>query len=220
VRGNNVRIAVVNEVSAAEKNKDIMTALSAFDHEVVNVGMKKGSDSPELTYVETGFLAALLLNAGSVDLVVGGCGTGQGFLSSAMQYPNVFAGLIEGPLDAWLFCQINGGNCISLALNKGYGWAGDVNLRFIFERLFSVQLGCGYPEHRKESQRQSRERLKGISRAVHLPFDRIIESIEPEVLQKVLQFPGVVASLQIDHISNAALRDALVHRCLSLKVPL
>jgi len=213
-----MRIAVVNEVSAAEKNRDIMSALSGFDHEVVNVGMKKASDSPELTYIDTGFLAALLLNSGHFDLVVGGCGTGQGFLGSAMQYPNVFAGLIEGPLDAWLFAQINGGNCISLALNKGYGWAGEVNLRFIFERLFSVELGCGYPEHRKESQKQSRERLKGISRTVHLPFGRIVESIEPAVLANVLQFPGVIASLEIDRIEDAALRSALVARCRSLGI--
>ena len=42
-----------------------------------------------------------------------------GYLNSAMQYPNVFCGLILDPLDAWLFTQINGRNCISLALKRG-----------------------------------------------------------------------------------------------------
>ncbi len=42
-----------------------------------------------------------------------------------MQYPGVSCGLIADPLDAWLFSMINAGNCISLALNKGYGWAGE-----------------------------------------------------------------------------------------------
>lgn len=44
-----------------------------------------------------------------------------------------YCGLIQSPLDAWLFGQINGGNCISLALNFGYGWATDINLWFVFD---------------------------------------------------------------------------------------
>ena len=110
-------------------------------------------------------MSAILLNAGAADFVVGGCGTGQGYLNAVLQYPNVVCGLISGPLDAWLFTQINGGNCISLPLNQGYGWAADANLRFVFDRIFSVERGCGYPESRKESQQQSRAILEGISQA-------------------------------------------------------
>jgi len=126
-----MKIAVINETSAGDKNKDIIAALDAFDHEIFNVGMRKTGGDPELAYIDTGLLGALLLNTKRVDFVIGGCGTGQGFLNSVMQYPGVFCGHILNPLDAWLFVQINGGNCISLALNQGYGWAGDVNLKFI-----------------------------------------------------------------------------------------
>ena len=68
----------------------------------------------------------------------------------------MFCGHILNPLDAWLFAQINDGNCISLALNQGYGWAGDVNLRFIFDAYFRVERGSGYPPHRQAPQRASR----------------------------------------------------------------
>jgi ribose 5-phosphate isomerase RpiB len=214
-----LRIAVINETSAGDKNKDIMNALEGFGYKVVNAGMKKSGGDPELTYIETALLGAILLNIGRVDLVVGGCGTGQGFLNAIMQYPNVFCGLITDPLDAWLFRQINGGNCVSLALNKGYGWAGDVNLKFIFEKMFSVEYGVGYPEHRKESQRKSREKLCEMSKQFHLPFETILEKIDKEILEKVLRFPGVTEIIDIPNIGNEPVKSVLAEQCETLKIP-
>lgn len=207
-----MKIAVINETSAADKNKDIMAALDGFDHQVFNVGMKKSGGTPELTYIDTGFLGAILLNTKRVDFVIGGCGTGQGFLNSVMQYPGVFCGHILTPLDAWLFAQINGGNCISLALNQGYGWAGDVNLKFIFEKLFSVESGSGYPEHRKVSQQQSRKTLINISQKTHLPFEVIVEKMDSNIVEEVLKFSGVWDLLDAKNIKNNRLRDILVKR--------
>jgi len=204
-----MRIAVINETSAGDKNQDILQALEAFDHEVLNVGMKKGGTSPELTYIHTGFLGALFLNAGRVDLVVGGCGTGIGFLDSIMQYPQVFCGLLRDSLDAWLFAQINGGNAISLALNQGYGWAGETNLRFLFERLFSVPFGCGYPKHRAESQADSRETLIHLSAATHVPFHEIVKKLPDKVVRPALEFPGVLESLDPSSLEDSALAEAL-----------
>lgn len=186
-----MRIAIISEVSSAEKNKYIVEALSGFGHEIINAGMKQAIGEPELNYIETGLLGAILLNTKCVDFVIGGCGTGQGFLNSIMQYPGISCGLIESPLDAFLFAKINGGNCISLPLNKGYGWAGDINLRFIFEKLFSTEIGSGYPEHRKIPQQESRIMLMEISKKVHLPFETIIKGVDSKVLEKVLKFPGV-----------------------------
>ena len=186
-----MRIAVLNETSAADRNADILAALEGRGHQVINAGMREKGARPELTYIHTGFLAALLLNHRVVDFVVGGCGTGQGFLNSAMQYPGVFCGHITSDLDAWLFAQINGGNCISLPLNQGYGWAGDVNLRFIFERLFSVERGCGYPAHRKDSQRESRLMLERISGVTHPDFPGVLERLPDEVVLPALSFPGI-----------------------------
>ena len=191
-----MKIAIVTEVSTREKNHFVAEALAGRGHEVLNVGMKGREGEQELTYIQTGLISALLLSTGCVDLVVGGCGTGQGYLNSVMQYPGVFCGLIQEPLDSWLFAQINGGNCISLALNKGFGWAGDVNLRFIFDRFFSVEVGCGYPEHRKESQQKSRAILKGISAAAHTQMDEIVAGLPGDVLLPALCFPGIMDMLR------------------------
>lgn len=205
-----MKIAIVTESSTVEKNKDVYEALKGFGHEVINIGMKKAEGEPSISYIETSLIAALLLELKAVDFVVGGCGTGQGFFNAVLQYPGIACGLIQDPTDAWLFAQINGGNCISLALNKGYGWAGDVNLKFIFEKLFSVEFGCGYPEHRKEIQKKARQTLADISRKVHLPFETIVEALDAEVLKKALTFPGVWDLVQ--SAGDSRLKKALEKR--------
>ncbi len=191
-----MRVAVINEISAADKNGDILTALDGLGHQVINAGMTKAGEGPELSYINTGLMAALLLNAKAVDYVIGGCGTGQGFLISVMQYPGVTCGHILNPLDAWLFTQINGGNCISLALNQGYGWAGDINLKFIFEKLFSVQSGLGYPEHRREAQKASRLLLQDVNAVTHQAMPAIIERLPADVVKPAIAFPGFMETLE------------------------
>jgi len=205
-----MRIAIVNETSAADRNADICAALEGRGHTVINAGMKKNLEPPELSYIHTGLLSALLLNAKRVDFVVGGCGTGQGYLNSVMQYPGVFCGHIVNSLDAWLFTQINGGNCISLMLNQGYGWAGDVNLRFIFDRIFSVESGAGYPPHRQEPQRESRETLARVSQSTHRSMAEILAALPESIVRPTLDYPGVRALLDAATVEDAALRNALL----------
>ena len=208
-----MKIAVINETSAADKNKDIIAAIEGRGHTIINAGMAKTGAKPELTYIHTGLLSALLLNLKRVDIVVGGCGTGQGFLNSVMQYPNVCCGLIQNPLDAWLFGQINGGNCVSLALNYGYGWAGEINLKFIFDNLFSLkEFGKGYPPHRQESQQQSIKNLREVSATTHRIFADIISSLDDSVILPVLTYPGVRELLNIDSIQDEPVRKALKKR--------
>jgi len=204
-----MKIAVISETSAGDRNPDIIAALNGRDHEVFNVGMKKTGEEPQLGYTETGFLTGLLLHTERVNFVVGGCGTGQGYMDSAMQYPGVFAGLVLDSLDAWLFTQINGGNCISLALNKGYGWAGDVNLQFIFDRIFSVERGGGYPEHRKEPQAVLRQSLSDVSAATHREWADFIGDIPEGITRKALNYPGVLELLELESLEDTALASAI-----------
>lgn len=191
-----MKIAVINEISAADKNADIIKALEGRGHEILNLGNTSGSDMPALLYIHTGLMSALLLHLKAVDFVVGGCGTGIGFLNSVMQYPGVFCGHLLIPLDAFLFARINAGNCVSLALNQGYGWAGGVNLSMIFDALFTPETGSGYPPQRAEPQRQGRELLVQISQAAHRPMEEILRSLPEEILRHTLKFPAFRPVLQ------------------------
>ncbi len=207
-----MRIAVINETSAADRNFDIMAALEGRGHTIINAGMKKNGEKPELQYTHTGLIAALLLHLERVDLVVGGCGTGQGFLNSVMQYPGVFCGHILTPLDAWLFAQINAGNCISLMLNQGYGWASGVNLRFIFDSYFEPEPGAGYPAHRKEPQATSRDILRTISASAHRPFAQILGALPDGVAGPALAYPGIRELIAPDSIEDTALKQVIQNR--------
>ncbi len=204
-----MRIAILNETSAADRNADIMSALEGRGHTLINAGMKKNGAKPELTYIHTGLLGALFLNLGAADFVIGGCGTGQGFLNSVMQYPGVSCGHILTPLDAWLFTQINGGNCISLMLNQGYGWASDINLKMIFDALFSVESGIGYPPHRRESQQNSRKILATISTSVHLAMHEIIQRLPEAVLEEALTYPDIFDALGFDQLPQSTLKETI-----------
>jgi len=207
-----MRIAVINETSAAGKNADIVRALEGRGHEIVNCGMKEPGVAPELSYVHTSFLSALLLNLGRVDFVVGGCGTGQGYLNAVLQYPGVVCGHLLSDLDAWLFSRINDGNCVSLALNQGYGWAGDVNLRLLFDQLFSPERGAGYPAQRAAPQKASRALLARVSEATHRPFAAIVDALPDEVVRPALAFPGISALIDAGDSACEALVRALQKR--------
>ena len=207
-----MKVAVVNETSAADKNAAILEALDGRGLEVINAGMTENGAQPELSYIHTGLITALLLNLNRVDLVVGGCGTGQGYLLSAMQYPGVYCGHILNPLDAWLFAQINGGNCMSLALNQGYGWAGDVNIRFIFDRFFSVERGCGYPSFRKEPQKAYRKTLEQVSDYTHLSMAGILDAMPDEIVKNALVYPGLLDVLDVETIEDEKLKKAIKKR--------
>lgn len=204
-----MKIAVINEISAADKNADILKALDGRGHEVLNLGNTSGRDLHGLLYIHTGLMSALLLNLKAVDFVVGGCGTGLGYLNAVMQYPGIFCGHLLTPLDAFLFASINAGNCVSLALNQGYGWAGDVNLRLIFDNLFTPEAGSGYPPHRAEPQRQGRELLAQISQVTHRSMAEILLSLPEDVVHLALTYPTFRPVLEQATRADTGIRSAL-----------
>ena len=204
-----MKIAVINEISAADKNPDIIKALEGRGHEVLNLGNTSSKDTSSLLYIHTGLMSALLLNLKAVDFVVGGCGTGLGYLNSVLQYPGIVCGHLLTPLDAFLFARINAGNCVSLALNQGYGWAGEVNLGLMFDALFTPETGSGYPTHRAEPQRQGRELLSQISLVTHRSMAEILLALPVEVVQTALTYPAFWPIVVRAAAGNVEIQSAL-----------
>ena len=135
-----MKIALINENSQAAKNEMICNTLKSVveptGHTVFNYGMYSAEDEHPLTYVQNGILAAVLLNSGAADFVITGCGTGEGAMLACNSFPQVLCGHVESPLDAYLFSQVNDGNCIALPFAENFGWGGELNLTYIFEKLF------------------------------------------------------------------------------------
>ena len=171
-----MRIALINENSQAAKNDLIYSNLKKVaeskGHTVDNYGMYSADDKAQLTYVQNGILAAILLNSGACDFVVTGCGTGEGAMLALNSFPNVLCGHVVDPSDAYMFMQINDGNAIALPFAKGFGWGAELNLTYIFEKLFEGEPGGGYPKERVVPEQRNKKILDEV-RKVTLNQDLI-----------------------------------------------
>ena len=137
-----MKIALINENSQAAKNELIEATLKSvvepMGHTVDNYGMYTAADEAQLTYVQVGILGAILLNSGAADYVITGCGTGIGAMLAMNSFPNVICGHVEDPVDAYTFAHVNDGNAVSIPFAKGFGWGGELNLGYIFEKLLLI----------------------------------------------------------------------------------
>jgi hypothetical protein len=97
-----------------------------------------------------------------------------------------------------------------LALNQGYGWAGDVNLRLIFDNLFTPETGNGYPPHRAEPQRQGRELLAQVSQVTHRSLAEILLSLPENVVRPALTFTAFRPVLEEFAAADADIHSALM----------
>lgn len=161
-----MRIALINENSQAAKNdmvyNTLKTVAESKGHTVDNYGMYSADDTAQLTYVQNGILAAILINSGAADFVVTGCGTGEGAMLALNSFPGVLCGHVVDPSDAYMFMQINDGNAISLPFAKGFGWGAELNLTYIFEKLFEGEPGGGYPKERVVPEQRNKKILDEV----------------------------------------------------------
>lgn len=185
-----MKIALINENSQAAKNAQIYEILKEeaekAGHTVDNYGMYSADDETQLTYVKNGLLASILLSSGAADFVVTGCGTGQGAMLACNSFPNVLCGHITNPLDAFLFGQVNDGNCIAMPLAQGFGWGAEINLRDTFAKLFSEPFGGGYPKERREPEQRNKKILDQVKKVTHQPIMTILKEIDQEFLKETI----------------------------------
>lgn len=182
-----MKIALINENSQAAKNamvyENLKKVADAKGYEVVNYGMYSADDAAQLTYVQCGILAAILLNSGAADFVVTGCGTGEGAMLALNSFPGVLCGHIVDPSDAFMFSQINAGNAVALPFAKGFGWGAELNLTYIFEKLFEQEPGGGYPKERVVPEQRNKKILDEVKKVTHTDMLYILKNIDKELLK-------------------------------------
>ena len=61
-------------------------------------------------------------------------------------FPGVICGHVEDPVDAYTFAHVNDGNAVSMPFAKGFGWGGELNLEYCFEKLFGAIAGEKFSE--------------------------------------------------------------------------
>jgi ribose 5-phosphate isomerase RpiB len=133
-----------------------------------------------------GLLAGIILNSGAADFVITGCGTGMGSMLACNAMPGVFCGLVIDPTDAFLFSQINDGNCMSMPYAKGFGWAAELNLQDCYRKIFENEGGAGYPKERAELMRTNRGKLKALKAASCNDMLTVLKTCDQDLLKAAI----------------------------------
>lgn len=185
-----MKIALIMENSQAAKNsiveKALRTVVEPMGHTVDNYGMYTSEDEAQLTYVQVGILSAVILNSGAADFVITGCGTGEGAMLACNSFPGVICGHVEDALDAYTFSQINAGNAVALPFAKGFGWGGEKNLEYIFEKLYCEEPGLGYPRERAAVMKKNREILNAVKAVSYRDLTDILKVIDQDLVKGAL----------------------------------
>ena len=188
-----MKIALINENSQASKNALIESTLRSvvepLGHEVFNYGMYSAEDKEQLTYVQIGILSAILLNSGACDLVITGCGTGEGAMLACNAFPGVLCGHVVDPTDAYQFTQVNNGNAISMPFAKGWGWGCELNLQYVFEKLFVSEWGLGYPRERAVPEQRNKKILDEVKKVTHNDMFYILDNLDRDLLIGAISGP-------------------------------
>lgn len=185
-----MKIALINENSQAAKNSIIYETLvsvtNKHGYEVFNYGMYGKEGESQLTYVQNGLLASILLTTKAADFVVTGCGTGVGAMLALNSFPGVTCGLASEPTEAYLFAQINGGNALSIPFAKGFGWGAELNLALMFERLFAEPMGGGYPKERAIPEQRNARILGELKAMTYRPLLEVLKEIDQDFLKETI----------------------------------
>jgi len=188
-----MRIGVIQASSQAEKNLSLYQAVEncAREHEVINFGCFEGEEE-NYSYIDISVEIGLLLMSGAIDFVVTGCSSGQGMMLACNNMPGVLCGYTPTPQDAYLFGRINNGNAVSVPLGLNYGWAGEINLRYIMEALFCEPMGTGYPPEEAERKKRDARLLKEIGEKAQVSMPELMCGLDVEIVRSALQRRNVV----------------------------
>ncbi len=188
-----LKVAVIQASSQAHKNSFIYETVKKYagDAEVINFGCRD-SDEEKFSYVEVSVLIGLLLGSGAVDFVVTGCSSGQGMMLACNSVPGVLCGYAPTPKDAYLFCQINNGNAISLPLGEDYTWGGYDNFEKTVEAVFCEPFGQGYPKSEAGRKIKDTLLLKGIRSRSQVGITEFLDRLDGALAEKILHKGDVV----------------------------
>lgn len=189
-----MKIALINENSQAPKNELIFNTLKKvaepLGHQCFNYGRYSAEDPCERTYVQAGLLAAILLNSGAADFVITGCGTGMGAMLACNSFPGVMCGWAHEPLESYLFSQVNAGNALSIPFAMDFGWGAEVNLEYIFEKLFCTEMGGGYPVEWAGAEKRNRGVLMEVKKVTHTDMLTVLQNIDQDFLKGAIAEPS------------------------------
>ena len=116
-------------------------------------------------------------------------------------FPGVICGHVEDPVDAYTFAHVNDGNAVSMPFAKGFGWGGELNLEYCFEKLFGFGHGQGYPKERVVPEMRNKAILDDVRAATFKPLIECLQSIDQDLLK------GAIAGEKFSELFFASCKD-------------
>lgn len=189
-----MKIAVIQASSQKDKNHLVYNSIKKIvknkGYEVINFGVFQ-DENIEYSYVETAMLISILLESKAVDFVITGCSSGQGMMLACNSLPAILCGYVENPSDAYLFGRINNGNAISIPLGLNFGWAAEINLQCILEKLFEEPFGIGYPKQDAIRKQKDAILIKSINDITKRDLKDVIPKMSADFIKKVINRENV-----------------------------
>ena len=97
-------------------------------------------------------------------------------------FPSVVCGHVEDPVDAYTFAHVNDSNAVALPFAKGFGWGGELNLEYTFEKLFGFGHGQGYPKERVEPEQRNKKILDGVRAIAFRDLNDILKDLPRDLV--------------------------------------
>ena len=123
-------------------------------------------------------------------------------------FPGVLCGHIEDPSDAYMFAQINDGNAIALPFAKGFGWGAELNLQYIFEKLFEGESGQGYPKERVIPEQRNKKILDEVKKITHNDLVTILKNLDRDLVK------GAISGKHFQEYFFASCKNEKIAACV------
>lgn len=105
-------------------------------------------------------------------------------------------------------CHVNDGNAVALPFAKGFGWGGELNLEYVFEKLFGFGHGQGYPKERVVPEQRNKKILDGVRSVAFRDLCDILKDLDHDLVK------GAFAG---EHFAEHFFADCKVKRSLHRK---
>lgn len=210
-----MRIVVIQASTRTEINQllfDTVCEVVDGHYDVVNLGVFP-EEIENYTYVEVAVMISLLIETNAADFIVTGCSSGQGMMMACNSLPGLRCGFVQTPQDAYLFGRINNGNVVSLPLGLNFGWSGELNLRYILEKLFEGEFNTGYPVQDAERKKKEATELVHLHQLTTRSFLEILPHFDKHLLTKILS-----RKIFVDYIYQNGKNKLLLEKLTAYKV--
>ena len=77
----------------------------------------------------------------------------------------------------------NDGNAVAMLFAKGFGWGGELNLEYCFEKLFGFGHGQGYPPERREPEMRNKVILDEVRSKTLRPLLDCLPELDPALVK-------------------------------------